>query len=116
MSDLTERSIYNIPKVSNNEDIEIGSVWDVSITKTGNMATFRSNVSGKILTNNKFIEIGTIPIEYRPLQPILVNYITQNGDIMLLEITADGKISIYLNGTTSNEGFILRQTITYPVA
>jgi len=74
------------------------------------------NTSGTMTASNSSEHIATIPEGYRPRTTIIHNYISQQGNPMMVEIFPDGKVLIYNLNHAVSGGWIIRQCITYITA
>lgn len=87
----------------------------VAFVKVGRIVTAYFNVYAKsMLALTDFASICEVPDEYLPSQPIIVNYISQMGKPMLVQISnSRKKVEIYNNNSAITEDWIMRQTISY---
>lgn len=113
---LNQVSEYTVPKPEDTEDIVFGDTYSIRVKKTGRVVNIQFNVIGSVNTTNKSIMIFTLNEGYRPIMNVLHNYITQNGDVMLLNITPAGEVQIYLVEGKITNSWIIRQCITFPCA
>lgn len=113
---LNQVSEYTVPKPEDTEDIVFGDTYSIRVKKTGRVVNIQFNVIGSVNTTNKSIVIFTLNEGYRPIMNVLHNYITQNGDVMLLNITPAGEVQIYLVEGKITNSWIIRQCITFPCA
>ena len=63
-----------------------------------------------------FATIATLPEEYKPVENVFVNYITQSGIPMLLTINKDRSVQIYSPKEEKVDDFFIRQIIVYVAA
>lgn len=82
--------------------------------KSGNIVTLNFNVAGKMEATSNIILLTTLPKKYSPATSHYHNYCTQEGAFMAMFIYTDGRLMLF-NGNKSISGFLLRQTISYPV-
>ena len=67
-----------------------------------------------MLALTDFASICEVPDEYIPSHLIVVNYISQRGKPMLIQINnSRKKVEIYNNNSVTTEDWIMRQTISY---
>ena len=76
------------------------------------MATIAMNLSGSMKAVSEYTEIFKLPEDFRPLDFILENYVTQQGDVMGLQILSDGRVLLYDNNKAIS-GWVARKTISY---
>lgn len=88
--------------------------WVVRATRSGNIVSLSFNVYGSMPAFSDILELIQLPALYRPAKYHIWNYITQNGDAMMIEVLETGSVVLY-NGNKNVNGYFLRQTITYPV-
>ena len=81
----------------------------------GRLVSVHFNVSVKqMLAAADFISIATIPDEYLPNQTVIMNYITQKGTDMLMQISNARKtIELYNNNVEIKNDWVIRQVVTY---
>ena len=114
-SDLTP-SVYGIPKPSSINGMDNITIWEVRAFKSGKVVCLTLNIDGVLSANTDWKMLFTLPKEYRPSEgSVIVNYITQYGKQMLLDISTGGEVRIVC---PSGEGilkgdWICRQCITY---
>lgn len=73
------------------------SQWIAIAEKSGSEATLSFNVRGNMTATSSIVEILTLPMKYRPKSNRYVSYVTQEGNIMLLAIYADGALGLFNN-------------------
>ena len=90
-------------------------LWMVTAYRIGRAVYIQFNIQGTITNNESFITLFILPKEMRPKINTMINYITQSGKPMLLNISAtSGEVQIYANVSSGNvDGFILRQAISF---
>ena len=89
--------------------------WIVSALRCGNIATLSFNVSGTMAADTNFVPLLTIPENYRPKNDCYQSYSTQDGNPMTILIRQNGKAEVFNNNKTVS-GFLLRQTLSFPVS
>lgn len=97
------------------DKITYGENVDVTFVKVGRIVTVYTNVYAKsMLALTDFASICEVPDEYIPSHLIVVNYISQRGKPMLIQINnSRKKVEIYNNNSVTTEDWIMRQTISY---
>ena len=106
-------SFYNIPQPSDN-DIFTFKIWEFTCLRSGNIITLKINISGDMKAVSDFIELLTLDSKYKPFNyNIIHNYVTQQGNPMILNILADGNVRLLNMNTSISDGWICRQCITY---
>ena len=114
-SDLTP-SVYGIPKPSSINGMDNITMWEVRAFKSGKVVCLTLNINGVLSANTDWKTLFTLPEKYRLNEgSVIVNYITQYGKQMVLDINAGGEVRIVC---PSGEGvlkgdWICRQCITY---
>lgn len=114
-SDLTP-SVYPIPKPSSINGMDNISIWEVRVFKSGKIVCLTLNINGVLSANTDWKMLFTLPKEYRPSEgSIILNYITQYGKAMVMNINTGGDVKIVC---PSGEGilkgdWVCRQCITY---
>lgn len=109
-SDL-QLDTYSIPKPSN-DNIFTYDIFVFGIVKSGHIVTIRINFSGSMAASNPMQTLLTIPEKYRPPLNLIQNYINQQGDAMVLELTTAGQFQLS-NMNKATNGWVCRQVITY---
>lgn len=106
-------SFYNIPQPSDN-DIFTFKTWEFTCLRSGNIITLKINIGGDMKAVSDFIELLTLDSKYKPFNyNIIHNYITQQGNPMILNILANGNVRLWNMNTSISSGWICRQCITY---
>lgn len=97
------------------DDIIYGTTATIGFYKTGRTASIYFNIEAKqMLASNSFVTIANVPDSYLPEQDIILNYITQKGTPMLVNINKTKKIiSLFNNNTEIKKDWVIRQVITY---
>lgn len=97
------------------DDIIYGTTATIGFYKTGRTASIYFNIEAKqMLASNSFVTIANVPDSYLPEQSIILNYITQKGTPMLVNINKTKKIiSLFNNNTEIKNDWVIRQVITY---
>lgn len=97
------------------DDIIYGTTATIGFYKTGRTASIYFNIEAKqMLASNSFVTIANVPDSYLPEQDIILNYITQKGTPMLVNINKTKKIiSLFNNNTEIKNDWVIRQVITY---
>lgn len=97
------------------DDIIYGTTATIGFYKTGRTASIYFNIEAKqMLASNSFVTIANVPDSYLPEQNIILNYITQKGTPMLVNINKTKKIiSLFNNNTEIKNDWVIRQVITY---
>lgn len=97
------------------DDIIYGTTATIGFYKTGRTASIYFNIEAKqMLASNSFVTIANVPDSYLPEQDIILNYITQKGTPMLMNINKTKKIiSLFNNNTEIKNDWVIRQVITY---
>lgn len=97
------------------DDIIYGTTATIGFYKTGRTASIYFNIEAKqMLASNSFVTIANVPDSYLPEQNIILNYITQKGTPMLVNIDKTKKIiSLFNNNTEIKNDWVIRQVITY---
>ena len=120
----------NWEKVVSNTDLQVkrhtvpqptpGSIftefknWWVRIFKSGKAVTITLNISGSMTANNNTHSLFAIPEEYRPTTDVIINYVTQKGSPMLIDISGDlTQLKLGNMGKAITEDWLCRQCITY---
>lgn len=111
-SDL-ELKQYEIIRPPTNNVFTSFSTWNCVAAKSGKTVTLRLNFIGNMSAVNTESTIFELPQTYRPQWSIIINYITQNGNKMLLVINANGEVQLSNFNTALNGDWICRQCITY---
>lgn len=107
---LTAKSIS---KPSNIDGAEI-ELWSVTARRIGRVAYIQFNIQGTITKYKTVIPLCTIPEEMAPTSTVIHNYITQNGEPMLLNIYTNGDVQLYANTESGIEKIsFLRQSIAF---
>lgn len=109
-SDL-QLDTYSIPKPSN-DNIFTYDIFAFNIIKSGHIVTIQINFSGSMVAINPMQTLFTIPEKYRPPLNLIQNYINQQGDAMVLELTTAGQFQLS-NMNKATNGWVCRQCITY---
>ena len=105
---------YDVPRPSTNNIFTSFSNYWVRIFKSGKVVTITLNLSGSMTASNTTHSLFTIPAEYRPSADVIVNYITQQGTPMVLDISGDlTQIKLGNRGTAIADDWLCRQCITY---
>lgn len=114
LNSKTRLTAQSISQPSNVDGIEI-TLWTVTARRIGRAAYIQFNVQGTITSYKTFITLFTLPEELRPTSTVMINYITQDGEPMLLTISSTtGEVQIYANVSSGIEdGFLLRQSISF---
>lgn len=89
------------------------SIWGVNIKKRGRIVSIQFNVGGSVEKLREAITLFTIDEKYRPADYININYVSQNGNPMLISISDSGHIQLYANTAETVRGFFIRQCITF---
>lgn len=106
-------SFYNIPQPSDN-DIFTFKTWEFTCLRSGNIITLKINIGGDMKAVSDFIELLTLDSKYKPFNyNIIHNYVTQQGNPMILNILANGNVRLWNMNTSISDGWICRQCITY---
>lgn len=113
-SDL-QRTIYNIPQPQNNSVFTI-SHWGAVVYKSGNIVTVKFNFEGSMAAVSDYTTFFTLDKAYRPTDGVIVNYITQKGKPMGINIGSGGEVKFYNNNVAISNDWLCRQCITYQVA
>ena len=114
-SDLTP-SFYPIPKPASINGLDNITIWEVRAFKSGKIVCLTINIDGVLSANTDWKILFTLPNEYRPSEgPVILNYITQHGKAMVIDINTGGDVRIVC---PSGEGILkgdwaCRQCITY---
>ena len=88
--------------------------WWVRIFKSGKAVTITLNISGSMTANNNTHSLFAIPEEYRPTTDVIINYVTQKGSPMLIDISGDlTQLKLGNMGKAITEDWLCRQCITY---
>lgn len=97
------------------DDIIYGTTATIGFYKTGRTASIYFNIEAKqMLASNSFVTIANVPDSYLPEQNIILNYITQKGTPMLVNINKTKEIiSLFNNNTEIKNDWVIRQVITY---
>ena len=114
LNSKTRLTAQSITQPSNVDGIDI-TLWTVTARRIGRAAYIQFNVQGTITSYKTFITLFTLPEELRPTSTVMINYITQDGEPMLLTISSTtGEVQIYANVSSGIEdGFLLRQSISF---
>lgn len=114
LNSKTRLTAQSISQPSNVDGIDI-TLWTVTARRIGRAAYIQFNVQGTITSYKTFITLFTLPEELRPTSTVMINYITQDGEPMLLTISSTtGEVQIYANVSSGIEdGFLLRQSIAF---
>lgn len=120
LNELNSKTKFNaqsISKPSNVDGIEI-KLWTATVRRIGRAAYIQFNVQGTITKYRSFITLFTLPEELRPVSTVMINYITQDGEPMFLNISSTtGEVQIYASTSIKIEdGFLLRQCIAFVCA
>lgn len=114
LNSKTRLTAQSITQPSNVDGIDI-TLWSVTARRIGRAAYIQFSVHGTITSYKTFIPLFTLPEELRPTSEVMINYITQDGEPMLLTISSTtGEVQIYANVSSGIEdGFLLRQSIAF---
>ena len=114
LNSKTRLTAQLISQPSDVDGIEI-TLWDVTARRIGRAAYIQFNVQGTITSYKTFITLFALPEELRPTSTVVINYIAQSGEPMLLTISSTtGEVQIYANVSSGIEdGFLLRQSISF---
>ncbi|WP_270522955.1 hypothetical protein [Sellimonas intestinalis] len=112
LNSKTTLSAYSVEKPSNIDGITL-DVWTLIVRKFGRVVCLNFNISGEITKSRKFIDLFNLQDDYLPIAGIQHNYITQNGDPMLLNISGDGIVQLYSNSDKAVTGFFARQSLVF---
>lgn len=104
---------YTVPKPAAGSIFTILDAWGVYAYKSGKVVIMRVNFSGYMVANNNLNVLFDLPVEYRPVTTVIINYVTQKGTPMVLEILETGEFSLSNRNAAINDDWICRQTITY---
>lgn len=91
-------------------------IWEVRAFKSGKVVCLTFNISGVLSADTDWKALVTLPKEYCPSEgSVIVNYITQYGKAMVIDINPSGNVRIVC---PSGEGilkgdWVCRQCITY---
>lgn len=110
----TQVSVQSIVPVPN-DNITYDSTTVITLYKMGYLVSAHFNISVKqMLAAADFVSIATIPDEYLPKQTVIMNYITQKGTDMLMQISNARKtIELYNNNVEIKNDWVIRQVVTY---
>lgn len=115
-SELNSKTLLtakSISKPSNIDGAEI-ELWSVTARRIGRVAYIQFNIQGTITKYKTVIPLCTIPEEMAPTSTVIHNYITQDGEPMLLNIYTNGDVQLYANTESGIEKtFFLRQSIAF---
>lgn len=114
LNSKTRLTAQSISQPSDVDGIEI-TLWTVTARRIGRAAYIQFNVQGTITSYKTFITLFALPEELRPTSTVMINYIAQSGEPMLLTISSTtGEVQIYANVSSGIEdGFLLRQSISF---
>ena len=114
LNSKTRLTAQSISQPSNVDGIEI-TLWTVTARRIGRAAYIQFNVQGTISKYKSFITLFTLPDDLRPTSTVMINYITQDGEPMLITLSATtGEVQIYANTAIKIEdGFLLRNAVSY---
>lgn len=102
----------SIDRIAENDFISNIFMWELSVRKQGDIVNIGFNIGADLKAHDDFILITTLPQEYRPNRSILIDYVTQGGSVMLLQIRANGDIFLY-DSNVAVSGLICRQNVTF---
>lgn len=113
LNSKTRLTAQSISQPSNIDGIEI-DLWSVTVRRIGRVAYIQFNVQGTITKYKTVIPLFSIPEEMAPISTVIHNYITQNGEPMLLNIYTNGDVQLYANTESGiEETFFLRQSVSF---
>lgn len=111
LSGLNENSVYDIPKISNDQIFDIDE-WYFHIEKIGKNVIANISIKGTMNASSSMVKLCTIPEKYRPKYNAHESYCTQYGNPMLISIFTNGDVLLH-NGSKEVNNYFLRKSLSW---
>lgn len=114
-STLNSKTTFSSVGINPSEGvIEYTNVKNITVLKYGRIVQVIINIKGKVPNNNSEpIHLFDLPEGYAPTKLILINYVMQTGETLLLEINNTGRVLLYNIALKEINDFFCRQNVVF---